>query len=264
MPRLRGMPDELEQLAGPLARRLRRLAQPLLDRLGDLVADAPDRVERVHRALEDDADLAPAVAAQRVLGLGHEVDAHELDRLPSTIRGVATAGSGRATARSSSCRSPTRRRCPSASPWSSRKRHAVDRLDRPRSRSVKYVLQVLDHEQRRVRVGLLGERPLASAAGDPAALERRLGEGLALQHLPDRAVLVGDELLGLDVGRRPGLQRGRDRRLVIGGPVARVEDVVERVADEREGQDDEDDADRRRHDVPPRPEPGRARRPAPR
>ncbi len=56
--------DELEQLAGPLAGGLGRLAEPLLERLGDLVADATDRVERVHRALEHDADLAPAVAPQ--------------------------------------------------------------------------------------------------------------------------------------------------------------------------------------------------------
>ena len=46
--------DQLEQLAGALAGRLRRLAEALLDRLGDLVADAADRVERVHRALEHD------------------------------------------------------------------------------------------------------------------------------------------------------------------------------------------------------------------
>ena len=102
--------DQLEQLAGALPGGLRRLAEPLLDRLGDLVAHALDRVERVHRALEHDRDLAPAVAPQRVLGLGHEVDAHQLDRCRRRSA-RSTAGCGRATGRSSSCRSRTRRRC---------------------------------------------------------------------------------------------------------------------------------------------------------
>ncbi len=40
-----------------------------LDRVDDLVADGHHRVERVHRALEDHRDLAPAEALE--LGVGH-------------------------------------------------------------------------------------------------------------------------------------------------------------------------------------------------
>ena len=64
--------------------------------------------------------------------------------------------------------------------------------------------------------------------------------------------------------RLPG--RGHWRRpteaddSVIGAARLRIEDVVERVPDEGEGQDHQDDADRGRRDVPPRPEARRAGR----
>jgi hypothetical protein len=70
-------PDELEQVARALARGLGCLAETLLDRLGDLVPDAAHRIKGIHRPLEDDADLTPAVATQCVVRFGHQVDAHE-------------------------------------------------------------------------------------------------------------------------------------------------------------------------------------------
>ena len=61
--------DKLEELVGPCERRLARLAEALLDGLGDLLTDPFDGVEGIHRTLEDDADLAPAVATHRFVGL---------------------------------------------------------------------------------------------------------------------------------------------------------------------------------------------------
>ena len=75
---LAGDADHVEQVDGPLPRGPLRLVQPVLDRLGDLIADPDHRVEGVHRALEDHADLAPTVALHRPLGLLHEVDPKEL------------------------------------------------------------------------------------------------------------------------------------------------------------------------------------------
>ena len=154
--------DEFEQVARSLARGLRRLAEPLLDRFGDLVADPADRIEGVHRALEHDADLAPSIAPQRVLGLGHEVDAHQVDAARHDLR-VGRQDAARATAPSSSCRSPTRRR--SRAP-----RHASSRNDTPSTAWTVPDLdremgpQVVDHEQRRRRVRQLGQRPLRVAS----------------------------------------------------------------------------------------------------
>ena len=100
----------------PASSRVARLAEPDLDRLGDLVADPADRVERVHRALEDDADLAPAVAPQLVARSSgtRSMPNSSIAARRGSVRSRAAAGP--ATARSSSCRSRTRRRCPSASP----------------------------------------------------------------------------------------------------------------------------------------------------
>ena len=50
-----------------------------LERLDDLRADRTDRVERVHRALEDDRDVDPAVRAHRRLAAGEDVLAVEED-----------------------------------------------------------------------------------------------------------------------------------------------------------------------------------------
>jgi hypothetical protein len=72
-------PDEVQQLARPAEGRRLRLAEALLDGLRDLVDDALDGVQGVHRSLEHDRDLAPAVAAELILGLLDEVDPHEVD-----------------------------------------------------------------------------------------------------------------------------------------------------------------------------------------
>ena len=108
------------------------LAEPRLDRLGDLVADAADRVQGVHRALEHDADLAPAVAAELLLGLRDEVDPEQLD-LPPAIRPFA----GRSWTSESAVvvlPQPDSPAIPSASPCVEPEAHAVDRLDRAVSR----------------------------------------------------------------------------------------------------------------------------------
>ena len=57
--------DELEQLAGAArARRCFEIALVRAHHVDELVADAHHRVERVHRALEDHRDVAPAEASQ--------------------------------------------------------------------------------------------------------------------------------------------------------------------------------------------------------
>ena len=71
--------DELEQLA-----RSRERAPPVdalvrAHRVDELVADAHDRVERVHRALQDDRHVAPAEAAQLLGALAEQVLALEQD-----------------------------------------------------------------------------------------------------------------------------------------------------------------------------------------
>ena len=78
--------DKLEQIAGPFARRLGRLAEAFLDGLGDLVADRLDRVQGIHRTLEHDADLAPAIATHRGLRFAHEIDPHEPDLPADDLR----------------------------------------------------------------------------------------------------------------------------------------------------------------------------------
>ena len=107
--------DELEQLARARER------PPLVDllvrahRVDELVADAHHRVERVHRALEDHRDVAPAEAPQLLGALADEVLA--LGRGCCRRRyGRAGAGSASPRSRSSSCRSRTRRRARAISP----------------------------------------------------------------------------------------------------------------------------------------------------
>ena len=50
-----------------------------LEHVDELVADAHDRVEHVHRALEDERDVAPAHAAQLLAAHADEVLAPEED-----------------------------------------------------------------------------------------------------------------------------------------------------------------------------------------
>ena len=140
-----GMPTSSSSSPARDARRVLALAQPDLDGLGDLVAHPADRVERVHRALEDDADLAPAVAVHAPSRSSGEVDAVEVDAARADARRSRAAGAP-ATGRSSSCRSPTRRRCPAPRPSSSRKLTpstalteplaSLNRTARPRTSSI--------------------------------------------------------------------------------------------------------------------------------
>ena len=68
-------PDEVEQLAEPLLLLLAPELEVRVDRVAELIAHAQHRVQRVHRALEDDRDLAPAQLAQLARALLHQVDA---------------------------------------------------------------------------------------------------------------------------------------------------------------------------------------------
>ena len=181
------MPTSSSSSPGPLLRALLRLAEADLDRLGDLLADATDRVERVHRALEDDADLAPAVATQLVLGLGHEVDAEQLD-----AAALADPGVGR---QQPDQRQRRRGLAAAGLPGQPERlavvepeAHAVDRLD-PARLELEVRPQVLDHQQRGARIGLLRQRPLA-----PSADRREVGR-VAQAGGPGRA-LGGERLLG--------------------------------------------------------------------
>ena len=238
--------DQLEQLAGPLR------APPSRDsprrssmRLGDLVADPADRVEGVHRALEDDADLAPAVAPQRVLGLAATRSMPMSLMLPSTI--FAFAGQepderqrGRRLAAARLAGDPERLAVVE------READAVDRLDRSRlEREVG--LEVLDDEERAFGSACLGsgrsrrpwlvDRPARAASPSSSSLRRPRRaaprSGRAPRSRRRAASSPGRWPGGIEVRSSPA-------------PPLRVEDVVERAADEREGEDDEDDAGARR------------------
>ena len=67
-------PDEVEQLAEPLTLLLAREIEVRVERVAELVADPQHRVERVHRALEDDRDLPPAQRAQLARALLEDLD----------------------------------------------------------------------------------------------------------------------------------------------------------------------------------------------
>ena len=71
--------DEVEQLAGALERVALRDVLVRAHHVDELVADAHHRVERVHRALEDHRDVAPAVLAQLLRALRDQVVAAEED-----------------------------------------------------------------------------------------------------------------------------------------------------------------------------------------
>ena len=72
--------DRVEQLDGPGARRPAASQAVHLERLGDLAADRVDGIERRHRLLQDQADLAAADRAHRPLVEGQQVAAVEPDR----------------------------------------------------------------------------------------------------------------------------------------------------------------------------------------
>ncbi len=77
--------DRLEELADPRRRFLSAREAVELHRLGDLLADTPNRVERVHRALEHHGDVPPAVRRDGLLAAGEHVRAVEQD--PAGDRG---------------------------------------------------------------------------------------------------------------------------------------------------------------------------------
>ena len=192
----------------------RETSEPLLQRLGDLIAHAADRVERVHRALEDDRDLAPPVAPQRVRRLLDEVDPEQLDASRSTIR--AFAGSRRTSDSAVVVLpQPDSPAMPSASPSFEPEAHVVDGVDR-RGRQPEVRRQVLDAEERRVRVRLLRQRPLA-APGHPRRRARRRVRWPATSARALARACAGRRVMP-----------------VIGAQPARIEDVVQRVAEERE------------------------------
>ena len=101
-------PDHLEQRARTHERLLLGDALVRLHHVDELVADPQHRVERVHRALEDHRDVAPAVLAKLLAALAEEVLAPEADlaaghagRLAEDLqdrvagRALATAGLAR-------------------------------------------------------------------------------------------------------------------------------------------------------------------------
>ena len=160
--------------------------------------------------------------------------------LPADDPARSAAGAGRATARSSSCRSPTRRRSRAPRRGSSRKLHAVDGVDRRR----------LEAE-----VASSGSRPRAAARpGRPASA----AAGCAARGRSDAAAAAAASGSSAGPTSSSASGSGVTGVALIGVPASRVEDVVERAADEREREDDEDDADPGRHEVPPRAEARRA------
>ena len=119
--------------------------------------------------------------------------------------------------------------------------------------------QVLDVEQRRVRVRLLGSghcrRPAGRSGSVCHAPWPRARRHRAPRRSPPRRAAPRARCATRSQPGRPVATAGS------GGSSAcapsRIEEVVEGPADEGEREDDEDDADARRHEVPPRPEAGR-------
>ena len=114
----RGQPHELEQLAHALRDACRpRLLRVQPDGLGDLVAHALNRVERVERALKDDRQLGPAHRAQPPRP---HLEARPRRRA-APRRSPSTPGAAAAAARpqATTCRSPTRPRGRASRPTSS-------------------------------------------------------------------------------------------------------------------------------------------------
>ena len=126
MPEARREPDRGQELADPVAHLLRAGALVQPDRLGDLGIDALHRVERVHRPLEDQRDVAPAHEPHARLGALADVD--RLVRVRGTQRHASRTASGSAAAASSaparwwSCRSRTRPPAPAPRPARARSR----------------------------------------------------------------------------------------------------------------------------------------------
>ena len=109
-------------------------------------------VERRHRLLEDEGDLAPADAPQRTGRRGEQVDALE-DRLARHDRGLGQQPEQRQH-RHATCRSPTRRRCPAPRPARARRRTGR----RPASRRRPSRSEPRGHARRAVRRSPCGSR----------------------------------------------------------------------------------------------------------
>ena len=219
--------DELEQLAGPGAGGRLRFAEPLLDRFRDLVHDATDGIQRVHRPLEHDRDLAPAVAPELVLGLLDEVDPHEVDLAPGDP----------AVARQDAHDRQGRRRLAAARLADDPERLAVvepeaDAVDRPDRAALEAEprLEVAHLEERRAGTRLLRRRPLAPSpdrhgGGNGrrttgcfrvgAALARLAGrhrQVVGTGRIGDRGVAGGGEITRVDAHRSvSGVTGGRRR-----------------------------------------------------
>ena len=163
-------------------------------------------------------DLAPAVAAQG----GRRTSATRSMPIQLTLPPAIRALDGSSRTSDSAVvvlPQPDSPAIPSASPSSSREGHAVDRLDGP-ALEAEVRRQVLDHEERRVRVGVLR----AAAASRRSAGGRDLVAPAAASSGVDRRA------------RPPRLGAGhRVRRDGCVGssacPASRVEDVVERAAE---------------------------------
>ena len=102
--------DELEQVSGARERLAAcRTFSCALDHVEELVADAGDRVERVHRALEDHRDVPPAEGPQVLRPHRDDVDALVEDPARDDL-GRRPEDAQERVAEAASCRSPTRRR----------------------------------------------------------------------------------------------------------------------------------------------------------
>ena len=82
-------PDHLEQRGRAHERLLLGDALVRLHHVDELVADPQHRVERVHRALKDHRDVAPAVLAKLLAALAEEVLAPEADLAAGHAGGLA-------------------------------------------------------------------------------------------------------------------------------------------------------------------------------
>ncbi len=138
--------DRLEQLANPGRRFLPARDAVQLHRLGDLLADAPHRVERVHRALEHHGDVLPAVRRDGLLPAGEHVDAVEQDPAGDGGGGRQQPhqredGRGLAAAGLADHAEPR--------PGLDREGHALHGVQRAAVRQVEPDVEVLDLEQRR-------------------------------------------------------------------------------------------------------------------
>ena len=141
--------DELEQVARARERLVLRHALVRAHHVDELVAHAHDRVERVHRALEDHRDVAPAEPAQLFAAAPDDVLAVEQHAAARDLRGraqdlhhrvaeraLAAAGlAGEADDLAGADRRARRRRPPASCACASRSRRRGSRARRRASRA---------------------------------------------------------------------------------------------------------------------------------